>query len=896
MHVVENGLEYEPERIMRGRAENLIYFFVSLFCSALLLQAQRTEFTMENGLQVVFLPGHQSEQLCLRLMVRVGAIDGEEEEQGMAHFLEHMLFAGTKRFPDMNITDFLQARNLQVGVTVNAYTRKTTTAFHYELYRGDDENIRFVLQLFSDYLRGDALLDAGEVEAEKPVILREMERKADHEYSRLQTLLQLVVPSSEWSRLSIGERSTVLQATGESLRDFYKRYYTPSRAVLLVTGSFDEWQIRRLINEEFAFGAPSMPVSKQIMSADRAFSAGLFINGETVRGTLPSRDIRFGKHPEGVKAVWLLPVPTNFIERETFFLQVKDWKSSIEKLKHYEKDILQFSVEDIEVEENSLLIQVLLAGKKPAEQYVTMLRKALLMAEENQDTARLSSLWQQRIVEQKRKLASWAGYSPVRLSMHYYSYLRDGRTYLSPEEELQMLTHVDTSVLKLRANFLTLEQAQVYVQSEKDSLSQERLQTLLKEKVSPAEYREPASPSVDRAVFMADYASSIPPATQNDEKCLLLRNGIELVAMSNPQLAREVAVQIKLPLAQSDYRHEYLELLKHVLIEGGVHETPGYLLQRAFVDKAYRVEVDSAGDALILRANGFVEDVPFLLSYLREQLLHPAFNKYQFTQKKKNFLRAVGRQDFPNVFRKYVATPLLQEKRYVDAAEVETITREALMQYYQTLVQATPWKVTIAGDAEAESLLAWGKEIFSPVTISMNTASQLVENKGSYPLINEETVLPNKGQSGLVLAIDVTGMNPPARRIFENLLRKETIQIVREEYGYVYNPWIFLMEAQSRNRAYAFVYLLSDQKVTLVQEATQSLRQRFLSSHPPKDDFLAAQRTILLDEKRRIRTNQDLIVEREQPIDDIMALSYEAFLEQFADVQQKETYLLPLSE
>ncbi|HEV2972603.1 MAG TPA: insulinase family protein [Pirellulales bacterium] len=207
---------------------------------------------LDNGLRYVILPNQQAPgRASLRLYMNVGSRMEAEDQQGMAHFLEHMAFNGTKHFPAGETIEYLQRLGMAFVADTNACTMFDRTVYQLELPRTNEETTDEGLKLFRDFLDG-MLLDKKEIERERRVILSEILARDSADYRSLIPQLQFTIPDTLVARrMPAGKIETVRALSPQRFVDFYETWYTPARAVIVAAGKFDANRVERLIRRNF---------------------------------------------------------------------------------------------------------------------------------------------------------------------------------------------------------------------------------------------------------------------------------------------------------------------------------------------------------------------------------------------------------------------------------------------------------------------------------------------------------------------------------------------------------------------------------------------------------------------------------------------------------------------
>lgn len=203
-----------------------------------------TEYRLDNGLMVLLYPDQSKPKVTVALTLFVGSRHEGYGEAGMAHLLEHMLFKGTPTHQE--IPKLLQDR----GAQFNGSTSLDRTNY-YETLTASDENLEFAIALEADrminsYIKGEDLA------SEMTVVRNEFERG---ENSPSGVLVQRITSAAyDWhnyGQATIGNRSDIERVPLPKLRDFYRRYYQPDNAMVVVAGQFDEGKALGYIQKHF---------------------------------------------------------------------------------------------------------------------------------------------------------------------------------------------------------------------------------------------------------------------------------------------------------------------------------------------------------------------------------------------------------------------------------------------------------------------------------------------------------------------------------------------------------------------------------------------------------------------------------------------------------------------
>ncbi|WP_141734437.1 M16 family metallopeptidase [Oligoflexus tunisiensis] len=221
-----------------------------------------TAFTLPNGLKVLLYPDASQPELTVNIVYRTGAKHEKPGEYGMAHLLEHLLFQGTQRYPE--IPKEWQRR----GARFNANTNADRTTY-YATLPASPENLEFALSLEADRMRHGVLSDAA-IQKEMAAVKKEWEQSGQSGFQPLlKEMLRIAYPHHAYGRDTFGLQEGLLESRAEDLRAFYHRRYGPNLAVLSLGGNFATHEARRLIEKYFA-GIPNLKLREESVLPLRA--------------------------------------------------------------------------------------------------------------------------------------------------------------------------------------------------------------------------------------------------------------------------------------------------------------------------------------------------------------------------------------------------------------------------------------------------------------------------------------------------------------------------------------------------------------------------------------------------------------------------------------------------
>ena len=211
-----------------------------------------TTATLPNGMRYYIRKnGRPEKRVTMHLVVKAGSVDETDQQQGLAHFLEHMAFNGTRRFKAGELIAALESTGARMGPHVNAYTSFDETVYMFQLPTDREGVVQKGLQALADFA-GGMMLEPAEIEKERGVVIEEW-RGGLGVGSRLrdQQIPVLYHQSKYAERLPIGKPEVLKSFTPAELRAFYTKWYRPDRMAVIVVGDIDVAQMEAQIKSEF---------------------------------------------------------------------------------------------------------------------------------------------------------------------------------------------------------------------------------------------------------------------------------------------------------------------------------------------------------------------------------------------------------------------------------------------------------------------------------------------------------------------------------------------------------------------------------------------------------------------------------------------------------------------
>ncbi|HEY0711251.1 MAG TPA: pitrilysin family protein, partial [Polyangia bacterium] len=221
---------------------------------------------MDPNAQVTVLPngirtyirkhGEPQKRASLRLVINAGSVLEEEKERGLAHFVEHMAFNGTRLFAKQEIVNFIESAGMRFGQHANAFTSFDETAYTFEVPTTDPALFEKAFSMMQQ-MAAEVSFDPAEVNRERGVVIEEWRLGRGAQMRILEQLFPVLFAKSRYAeRLPIGTKAVLEKATADDLRAFYKRWYRPDLMAVIAVGDFDIATVQAHIKKYFAPIAP----------------------------------------------------------------------------------------------------------------------------------------------------------------------------------------------------------------------------------------------------------------------------------------------------------------------------------------------------------------------------------------------------------------------------------------------------------------------------------------------------------------------------------------------------------------------------------------------------------------------------------------------------------------
>src|SRR5882672_2148310 len=253
-----------------------------------------------NGLRYYVRTNKKPEKRAeLRLVVNAGSILEDRDQSGLAHFVEHMAFNGTKHFPKQEMVKFLESIGMRFGPSVNAFTSFDETVYMLEVPTDKPEVLDKAFLILEDWAH-NVSFDDTEIDKERGVITEEWRLRRGAGARMQDKQFPILFKGSKYAeRLPIGDMEVVQSFKHERLKKFYEDWYRPELMAVVAVGDFDKAAVETLIKNHFetipksparklrpSYKVPEQPGTLYAIASDKEASG----TSVSVYSKMPARD------------------------------------------------------------------------------------------------------------------------------------------------------------------------------------------------------------------------------------------------------------------------------------------------------------------------------------------------------------------------------------------------------------------------------------------------------------------------------------------------------------------------------------------------------------------------------------------------------------------------------
>jgi zinc protease len=214
----------------------------------------------------------------LRLAVNAGSMMENDDQQGLAHFTEHMAFNGTAHFKKNELVNYLESIGTKFGAHLNAYTSFDETVYMLQVPTDDDEIMRKALLVLEDWSQAVSF-ENEEIDKERGVVIEEWRLGRGADERMMQRYFPVIFQDSRYAeRLPIGKKEILEKCSYETIKSFYKKWYHPDIMAVVVVGDVDPDKMEAAIKAQFgAIPKPATPTVRPFYDIPDHAEAGIAV-------------------------------------------------------------------------------------------------------------------------------------------------------------------------------------------------------------------------------------------------------------------------------------------------------------------------------------------------------------------------------------------------------------------------------------------------------------------------------------------------------------------------------------------------------------------------------------------------------------------------------------------
>lgn len=207
---------------------------------------------LPNGMNYYLLHNEEpKDRANFYIAQKVGSTLETPQQLGLAHFLEHMAFNGTKHYPGKAMLEYLQSKGLRFGADINAYTSFDETVYNIDNVISTDKALMDSVLLILHDWSCEIALENEEIDAERGVIQEEWRMRNDANTRYYTALLPKAYAEYQYQQMPIGKMEIVMNFPYQDLKDYYKKWYRPDQQGIIIVGDFDVDEMEKKVKDLF---------------------------------------------------------------------------------------------------------------------------------------------------------------------------------------------------------------------------------------------------------------------------------------------------------------------------------------------------------------------------------------------------------------------------------------------------------------------------------------------------------------------------------------------------------------------------------------------------------------------------------------------------------------------
>ncbi len=836
--------------------------------------------TLDNGFRYVIMENHEPEnRVGMYLNIQAGSLDETDQQRGLAHFLEHMLFNGTTNYPPGTLVEYFQSIGMSFGADTNAHTTFNETVYKILLPEGDRKHLDEGLLVMADYGRGALLLES-EVDRERGIIMAEKRTRDSAGYRLYEKRTKFSFAGTRIpERLPIGTEETLSKADSALLRQYYDSWYRPENMILVIVGDIDTGLAHELVYNHFHHleNPPLQPLCYDFGQIEQAGTRVLSIHEPEIGHTEISIGTRWNekaiedsaaRQAEDLKKYVAASLLDNRLKRlvnrpgspltsaQTYsgiFLQrvgyttmstrteAEKWQSALELLNVTLRQALEFGFSEVEL---------------------VRTRKEI-----------------RADLEKQVKIA--AGRNSRKLASEIIGKLNSNQVFLSPEQELELygpildnlaLDEVNSVFRALWEpdNRLVVVAGTANIQGKADREEIVHQAFINSGEIPLTAWKngeEKTFPYLPVPIIAADKKEVI-ELVDIDAQQIHFANGTVLNFKKTDFQPNEVLLAVHFGEGRLSQPQPGLGMLAEAVVkESGTGKLTRHELEEALAGSSVTTSFQVGQESFILNGKGLSGELEQLMQLIRTRLLDPAFRDDAFRLSMDRFsqmydqtessvegmLKLKGEQFLAGGNPNFGLPP---------RSQFESLKIEQVDRWLAPVFKSAQLEITIIGDVDPEAAIEMAGRYFG--TLDRKTTVNGIQENLTFPggKVLEDSVASQINKAVVVIAwqtddfwdIFRTRRLNVLSSVFDDRLRVE----IREKLGAAYSPVVY---NQSSRVAPGFgvmkaILTVDPQQVEMVKEKVEEVGSNLALSGITEEELTRALEPTLTSIKDMMRTNR----------------------------------------
>jgi zinc protease len=773
---------------------------------------------LPNGFRYVLMENHKpKDRVSMHLNVQAGSMHETDKQQGLAHFLEHMLFNGSTNFKPGELVKYFQSIGMEFGPDANAHTGFNNTVYDLLLPEGNRESLEKGLVVMKDYAEG-ALLLQSETVRERRIVLAEKRTRDSASYRTFVSTLNFELPEARVSkRLPIGKEEVLKNANSKQLKEFYNKWYSPGKLILVVVGDFDSKLAASLIDEKFSSLSPRAPpgldpdfgeinhegikpfyhyekeagnttvgieVVKKVSRQPDSFAFQSVLMKEHVANRIVQNrlDVMVSKADT--------PFTSASISSGMFLHQMKyasidaesspeNWKKSLSLIEQTLRKAIKYGFTKSELER---------IKKDLLSEFDNAVKKASTRNSQHLARRTIWSLNAGRVLmspEQKKAL-----FTPFINSLNLKNIHDAFRAIWAPEHRLVLVTGN-----KELANMDTDPEHQILAAYKKSNMAE--VSRPIENK--PVAFPYLPEPGKEGRIINKTKIPNVGIVQVDFE------NGVRLNLMKTDFMANEVTVNFSFGLGRSSEpfdRSGLAALSTNVINESGLGTLEKDKIERAMAGKNTTVVFSVNENRFLLKGKTVSQEVPLLFQLLYTHLIDPGYREDAYALSMERL-----RQRYLKLSSSIDGAMTLSGNRFLAGGdnrfglpayeELEKLTLDHVRSWIDTSLRSDNIEVSVVGDFDVDSVVKIASKYFGSLSFEPNAHVQQSSRLPQFPVnqsieISVPTIIPK----GLVVVAyptqDIWDISRTRRlAVLANIVSERLREKIREKMGSAYSTFAF---------------------------------------------------------------------------------------------------------